>query len=203
MQVDYFLSLASPWTYLGHQRFVDLCRQYNVQIKMYPVDYSRIFPQTGGLPLPKRAPARQAYRLQELARWRAELNLPLTIEPAFFPVSDQLAANAVVALREHDADAALALAGAVLAAVWEHEQNIADADTIAQLVKQHAGDASDAVLTRVSADASQLRERIDADSETAIAKGVFGAPTYVFEDELFWGQDRLFFLEQRLRAAQG
>ncbi|MBS4038870.1 MAG: 2-hydroxychromene-2-carboxylate isomerase, partial [Hydrogenophaga sp.] len=61
--VDYFLAPQSPWTYLGHARFVSMARDAGATIRLRPMDLGRVFPVSGGLPLPKRAPQRQAYRL--------------------------------------------------------------------------------------------------------------------------------------------
>jgi len=90
--VDYYMSPGSPWTYLGHARFADIARRHGAQINVKPVDFGVIFPQSGGLPLPKRAPQRQAYRLMELRRWKEHLGIALVIQPKFFPVDSGPAA---------------------------------------------------------------------------------------------------------------
>ena len=74
-QIDYYLTPTSPWTYLGHERFAQIAKRFGAAIAVKPVDYGVIFPQSGGLPLAKRAPQRQAYRLSELARWREFLGV--------------------------------------------------------------------------------------------------------------------------------
>ncbi len=68
--VDYYMIPSSPWTYLGHDRLAQIAKSHGASIVMKPFDLGRIFPLSGGLPLPKRAPQRQTYRLAELARWR-------------------------------------------------------------------------------------------------------------------------------------
>ena len=73
MKVAYYLAPQSPWTYLGHQRFVAMALAAGAEVEVLPVDLGRIFPISGGLPLGKRAPQRQAYRLQELRRFSAFL----------------------------------------------------------------------------------------------------------------------------------
>jgi len=99
---------------MGHQRLLDIAAQHQAAINIYPVDLGVIFSITGGLPLPKRSPERQAYRMQELMRWSAYLDLPLKLEPKHFPVSDKLAATMVVNLREQQTNSALQFAGAWL-----------------------------------------------------------------------------------------
>ena len=68
--VDYYLAPVSPWTYLGHARFLRLCETAGATVRLHPIDLGRVFPVSGGLPLGQRAPQRQAYRLVELARFR-------------------------------------------------------------------------------------------------------------------------------------
>ena len=93
--IDFYLSLISPWTYLGSGRLEEIARAHGAQVRVKPVDYGAIFPKTGGLPLAKRAPERQAYRLVELQRWSKALGLPLNLHPKFFPAVEQLAACTV------------------------------------------------------------------------------------------------------------
>ena len=94
--IDYYLSLVSPWSYLGHERLVKMAKQYDTTITIWPVDLSIIFPKTGGIPLPKRSKQRKAYRMQELHRWRDHSKVDLNFEPLHFPVSDKLAAAMVI-----------------------------------------------------------------------------------------------------------
>ena len=193
--IDYYVSLQSPWTYLGHQRLLELAAQHDATIIPRPVDFGTIFPATGGLPLPKRAPQRQAYRLVELARWRDFLNLPLNLQPRYFPVSEALAAGIVIAARQQDTAAAVALTGAILRAVWVEERDIADPITLGAIASAFGLDGED--LLR-QAEQDTIRDMKAADSQAAIARGVFGAPSYVYQDEIFWGQDRLDFLDRHL-----
>ena len=83
---QYFFSMHSPWAYLGHERFVAIARENGVQVEVRPLDLSRVLAVSGGLPLAKRAPQRQAYRLVELKRWSNFLGLTLNLQPKVFPV---------------------------------------------------------------------------------------------------------------------
>ena len=191
--VDYYFSPASPWTYLGHERFAAIAKRHGAEIAVKPVDYGVIFPQSGGLPLGKRAPQRQAYRLMELGRWKAQLGVPLNAQPKFFPVDGNPAALAIVAAAPSGAEAQMRLAGAILRALWAEEKNIADPASL-KAAAAAAGLDGDKLL----ADAPSAKAQYDALTQEALARGVFGAPTYVYRDELFWGQDRLDFLDRAL-----
>ena len=194
--VDYYLAPQSPWTYLGHQRFADIARAAAARINVLPVDLGgKVFPVSGGLPLAKRAPQRQAYRLVELKRFSEHLGLPLNLQPKYFPVAGDDAARLIIAVDQNEGcDAAVALTGALLRAVWAEERNIADATELASMLaalKLPAKRLDDAHSEAAHA-------RYEADSQRAVDAGVFGAPSYMIDGELFWGQDRLDFVQRRL-----
>jgi len=195
--IDYYLAPQSPWTYLGHQRLVQMAKAAGANVRLMPIDLGRVFPISGGLPLGKRAPQRQAYRLVELARFSKALGMPLNVHPQFFPVAGDSAAKLIIAVDMHQGiDAALALAGAVLTAVWHQERDIADTDTLAALLHEHQLDPSCLALSNTP----EVQARYDSNTQSAIDMQVFGAPSYVVDGELFWGQDRLEFVAQKLKA---
>ena len=193
--IDYYLAPVSPWTYLGHARFVHMAQAAGATVHLHPMDLGQVFPVSGGLPLGKRAPQRQAYRLAELARFRDATGLPMNVQPQYFPVAGDGAARLIVAVDQADGvAAALKLTGRVLAAVWAEQRNIADPATLAQLLAEcglPAARLDDAQSTAV-------QTAYEQHTQQAIAAGVFGSPSYVIEGELFWGQDRLDFVQQRL-----
>ncbi|MCY7370103.1 MAG: 2-hydroxychromene-2-carboxylate isomerase [Polaromonas sp.] len=194
--LDYYFTAQSPWTYLGHERFAQIARAAGAAIRVLPVDLGgRVFPISGGLPLGQRAPQRQAYRFVELQRFSDQLKAPLNLKPKYFPVSSDDAARLIIAVDLHDGtEAAMRLSGAVFRAVWAEERHIADEKTLALLLSE-CGLAP----ARLEQSHSQaVAERYDANTEEAIAAGVFGAPSYVVGGEIFWGQDRLDFLERKL-----
>ncbi len=192
--IDYYLSLRSPWAYLGSQVLEEIAARHGATVAVKPVDYGTIFPQTGGLPLPKRAPERQAYRLVELRRWRARRELPLNLEPIGFAVDEGPAARLVIAARDSGGDP-LRLAHAVLRAVWVEERRIDEPETLKAIADEtgHDGGALLALAERPEAAAAY-----EALTREALSRGVFGAPTYIYRDEPFWGQDRLDFLDRAL-----
>jgi carboxymethylenebutenolidase len=196
--IDYYFTPVSPWAFLGHDRFAALVRDGGHTVHVRPVDYGTIFPASGGLPLPKRAPQRQAYRLVELRRWAAHLGIALNPQPAFFPVDGTAATKLVVATAlAHGDAAALDLAGRVGRAIWVEQRNVADAAVLDALLAEAGLPAA----LRAQADAPEVAARFAADTQRALDAGVFGAPSYVVDGEIFWGQDRLDFLARKLAAA--
>ena len=195
--VDYYFTPQSPWTYLGHARFVQIAQSAGATVRVLPIDLGgKVFPVSGGLPLGQRAPQRQAYRLLELRRYADFLHLPMHVKPKYFPVSGDDAARLIIAVDQYDGiDACLKISGAIFAAVWAQERHIASEKALAELLAECGLDAA-----RLEQSYSQtVHERYEANNEQAIQAGVFGAPSYVVQGEQFWGQDRLDFLERRLQ----
>jgi len=196
--VDYYFTPQSPWTYLGHERFAQMARAAGATVRVLPIDLGgKVFPISGGLPLGQRAPQRQAYRLLELRRYSAYLQVPLHPKPKYFPVSGDDASRLIIAVDLHDGtDATMKIAGAVFRAVWAQERHIADEKVLAELLAE-CGLSPDRLEQSYS---QSVQERYEANTEQAIKAGVFGAPSYLIDGELFWGQDRLDFVERRLKA---
>lgn len=193
--VDYYISPVSPWTYLGHEAFVALAKAHRAPVAVKPIDLGRVFPVSGGLPLPKRAPQRQAYRLVELKRWSAHRGIALHLTPRHFPAPAEPASLWIVAAAQEDQDAALRLLGAIGRAYWAEERDIGDAATLEAIARAARLDAP-ALAERAAA--PDTRAHYDALTQEAIERGVFGVPTYVVRGEMFWGQDRLDFLGRAL-----
>ncbi|HEY5930566.1 MAG TPA: 2-hydroxychromene-2-carboxylate isomerase, partial [Burkholderiales bacterium] len=134
--VDYYFSPMSPWTYLGHSRFADIAKRHGATINVKPVDFGKIFPVSGGVPVAKRAPQRQAYRFVELKRWQKFLGVPLVLEPKFFPYDTSLAARVIIAAGDQSADSAMRLTGALLKACWTENRNMADESELAKVCEE-------------------------------------------------------------------
>jgi carboxymethylenebutenolidase len=197
LTIDYYFTAQSPRTCLGHDRFVRMAEAAGAQVRVLPADFGQIFAASGGLPLAKRPPQRQAYRLVELRRFSAHLGVPMNLQPRFFPVAADDAGRLIIAASlEGGSQAALALSGAIFRAVWQQERNIADAHTLAELLAEQGLPAAWLERSR----GEPVQHAYQTQTAAAIAAGVFGAPSYVVEGEIFWGQDRLDFLQRRLAA---
>jgi len=193
--IDYFFAPHSPWTYLGHERFAAIAREAGATVRLIPVDLLKVFEVSGGLPLSQRHAQRQAYRLLELRRFSTHLGKPMHVEPQHFPVAPHKAARLIIAVDQIDgADAAMRLTGALLNAVWEQQRDIADDVTLTAILTEQGLPAER--LTR-STDAD-IGAQYDANTQRGIDASLFGAPSYVIDGELFWGQDRLDFVQRAL-----
>jgi 2-hydroxychromene-2-carboxylate isomerase len=193
--VTVYYALQSPWTYLGWQRWRELAARTGAEVSYRPIKMAPVFAASGGLPLAQRPQQRQAYRLMELERWRRHLEVPLNLHPRHFPVDEASAAAMVIALGQQGGDVAR-LSHAMMAAVWAEERDLAERATLLAIAAEQGEDGA-ALLAAAAGLAAQAA--YDANTEAAIAAGVFGVPTFQIGDELFWGQDRLDFVARALR----
>lgn len=192
--IQYYFSPKSPWTYFGHERLLSLAKNHGASVEPKPTDLGKIFPISGGLPLDKRPPQRQAYRINELKRWSRYLNLPLNIHPKFFPVDETDASLMIAAtIKDGNTEGALKLSGNLLRAVWVEDRDIANADTLVQVA-----DESGLHGTTLYAGRQAGADLYEQYTQEATELQVFGAPWYIYKGEPFWGQDRLDFLERAL-----
>lgn len=196
--IDYYYTHASPWAYLGHTAFLEMADRLGHAVRFRPVSLAAVFPESGGLPLARRHPMRQAYRLIELQRWRAHRKLPLTLQPAHFPVNPDLADRIAVALAV-DGGPVAAYSQAAFEALWVNEKDIAEEAVHVDIL---AGLGLDPERVIGQAGEKTTVERYQAHHAEALAEGVFGSPSYVLNGEVFWGQDRLGLLEEALESGR-
>ncbi len=195
--IDFYYSLMSPWTYLGMPGFLDIVRRHGAAVRYKPMDLGKVFPASGGLPVAKRAPQRQAYRLVELERWRKHLDMPINLHPKHFPAPDDLAARMVIAAQRRGHDVG-ALTFAILRAVWAEERDVSDPETLSAILEENKLNAAEFLK---DAESEAVKQEYVANAREALDRGVFGSPSYIYKDELFWGQDRLDFLDRALQKA--
>jgi 2-hydroxychromene-2-carboxylate isomerase len=198
MKIEYFYGIPSPFTYLGSAKFQSIVKKYNAEVIEKPCDLvSGIFTKTGGLPVPQRSPQRQKYRLDELKRWSEFLNIKINLKPKFFPPKDPhisskytIAANLL--------GVKLMFGHALLKQIWTEEKDISDEkniEIVSSFFKINFKELSDL------AKSEKVSKIYQDNTEEAVEKNVFGAPTYIYNNELFWGQDRLDFLERALNKS--
>ena len=189
--IEYYLSVVSPWSYLGHRRLCDIARANSAEILYLPIDSSILFAKTGGLALKDRSPQRKRYRMQELRRWRSRLELELNLEPQYFPTDSNLASRVIIGAIEAGHDVA-ELVYELMRTVWVREEDVSETSVVIGAIERSGGSVDDLLA---AANHSNVQDIIIENSEQAVSKGVFGVPSYVVGEEVFWGQDRLEFLD--------
>ena len=198
--VDYYFSVISPWAYLGHAEFLRVAAQHQAPINFKPIALGKLFPDSGGLPLAKRHPLRQAYRLVELQRWRERRNIPLILKPKFFPFDPDLVDRTVIAAAERHPDQVGALIALAFRAVWVEEQNMAEEGNICAILTSLELPTDDLIA---AAQSDATRDAYAKNIADALAAGVIGSPSYVIDGEAFWGQDRLDMVGEMLASGRG
>ena len=193
--IDYFMSHGSPWTFLGHHRLGGLIKKFHVNLNMYPVNYGEIFPISGGLPVSKRPPQRQKLRLQELNRWSSFLNIKLNPEPKYFPSKSLLPSLIIISAKVQKLGNYFDLAYHIMNSLWVKNVDIDDENVLSGILKDMSFDAKKIISFAKS---NECKKIMDEYTELGIKKNVFGAPTFIIEDQIYWGQDRLDFVERHL-----
>ncbi|MEJ6397549.1 2-hydroxychromene-2-carboxylate isomerase [Yoonia sp. 208BN28-4] len=191
--IDYYFATLSPYTYLCGTRPSEIAAAHGATLTYKPLDIMALFGRTGGTPPGERHPNRQAYRLQDMRRRAAILDLPINVKPAHWPTNGAPASYAIIAAQAEGGDVAK-LVSAISTACWSGEKNIADDAVIRDCLKETGFDpdlADKGMLSSAETFASNLEDAVNA--------GVFGAPFFVVDSgEVFWGEDRLADLDAHL-----
>jgi 2-hydroxychromene-2-carboxylate isomerase len=192
--VTYFHALSSPWAYLGWPQFKALIEKHDLDVVVRP---TRIVPENGGIPLRSRPAARQAYHAVELDRWRKRLGMPLVLQPKHYPTNNEFSARMVIAADVLGLDA-LELSHGLLHALWSEERDVKDAAVRIDVADRLGLPGRE---LRAMEDMPDIRARWERSHEEAKERGVFGTPTWIYDDVLYWGQDRLGFLDEAVSAS--
>ena len=198
MKIEYYYGIPSPFAYLGSLKFQSVAKKYKAEIIEKPCDLvGGIFAKTGGIPVPQRSRQRQKYRLDEIKRWSEFLNIKINIKPKFFPPKDpHLPAKFTIAANLLGTK--VLFGHELLKQLWSEEKDIADEKNI-----EATSDLFNLNFKELSelAKSEKVSKIYQDNTEEAIVKNVFGSPTYIYNNELFWGQDRLDFLERALNKS--
>jgi len=194
------MSHGSPWTFLGHKRINKIALENNYELIIMPVNYGEVFPATGGLPVNKRSVQRQKYRLQELARWSEFLKVKLNTEPKFFPSRSLLPSLAIISAKLLKYENVMDIAYRIMEALWVKELDIDDEKTLKSVISKLTPSAEELIdFSKQDVVSNEIKKN----TEKALKSLVFGAPTYIIDDEVFWGQDRLDFVERYIKRQSG
>ncbi len=192
--LDYFFATVSPFTYLAGKRLEEIAQSHGATVTYKPLDILALFARTGGTPPQERHPSRQEYRLQELARRARKAGLPINLRPTIFPVNPAPSSYAVIAAQKVGGGDIGELVHTILRAYWAEDRNIAE-DEVIRACLERAGFDPGLADSGLLAGAEEYARNL----EEAVARGVFGVPFYITdEDQRFWGHDRLEDLDLHL-----
>ena len=196
MKIKYFMSHGSPWTFLGHKKVNEISKKNNCELDIMPVNYGEIFPVSGGLPVHKRPLQRQKYRLQELKRWSEFLEIKLNPEPKHFPSRSLLPSKVIISVKILNFENVNDIAYAIMEGLWIKELNIDDPKSLKKILTRFIKTADEVIDFSES---KQVEKEMNEYTKEAIDLAVFGAPTYIIDEQIYWGQDRLDFLERYIK----
>lgn len=189
-----YFSPQSGYAYLGHGRVRAIAREAGASILWRPVDILKVFAAGGSTAPAKQSPQRNAYRKADIVRWATRAGVPIQTEPAFWP-TDTLPACRLIAAAQLEGIDPADLIGACLAAVWARDIQISDRGNLIRLANEVGLDGAHlAVLS----DSVAAAERVERNTAEAIGAGVFGSPSYIVGGALYFGQDRLDFVAEKL-----
>jgi 2-hydroxychromene-2-carboxylate isomerase len=192
-RVEFFYDYASAYSYLAHREIERIASEAGAELAFRPMVLGFVFKATGNT-MPAAVPAKAAYMASDVPRWARHYGLPFRM-PSVFPVNTIRALRgAIVALQDGGFPA---YHHAVMEAYWAREKDIGDRDVLAAVTRE-AGLDAECLLARTE-DAA-IKDRLKANTDEAISRGVFGAPTFFIGDDMYWGNDRLHFVAAALRG---
>lgn len=193
--VDYYYSLASPWSYLGVQRLKDICAANGVTVTSYPI---ATITDHGWVPLVEKSLVRQAYVFSDLARWVKKLGVPMVVEgrPKLAGLVDALPMVHAAQVQGLDP---LPLSVALQKAYWEDCRDVGTINGRTMVATEAGYDGAALAAMESSDGVSRQRDQM---FDAARAAGIFGSPTYIYQSEVFWGQDRLEFLADAMTESE-
>jgi len=196
--IDFYMVTISPWCYFALKGLKSLFDEHRIEINFKPVDIMSIFKenQTKGVkdrPLPV-----QKNRLNELKRWSDYLSVKLNSSPKFHPVNPEISSKIIISslLHENSFEKTLNLVTKLCEAVWVNDLNVSDIDVVTKIANDE-GINNDIIGSFLTDEI--ITEQLNKNTLHAKENNVFGVPTFIYGNELFFGQDRLFMLEQLIK----
>ena len=193
--LDYYFATPSPWAYLATPRIIELKDKYNLEVNWKPADLMEIFSIHGVANVKDRPKPVQLNRLTELGRWSKFLNIPLIIQPKYFPVDPTLSHKVIILAQKNNIDMNN-LIFSFQKAVWAEEKDISDENVILEICKNNNFDSRSIIA---DANSEEIQNAYKNNTQEALDKNVWGSPTFIYKNELFWGQDRIEFLERAIQ----
>jgi len=191
--LEFLFDVGSPTTYLAHKRIPGLIERTGAEVIYAPVLLGGIFKATGNAS-PVAVPAKGVYMGADMARFAKKFGVPLNMNP-YFPINTitlmRMAAGMV------GEEAFPRLVDTLFDAMWKFRKNMGDPEILASVL---SGAGFDPAALLALAESPEAKDRLKSNTESAVARGAFGAPTFFIDDEMFFGQDRLDFIEDALTA---
>lgn len=195
-KLDFYFSFISLYTYIGFEAFEELVAKYDLEVTYKPIDLHAIFTASGGLPVSKRPPQRQAYRFVEMQRWALARNIPLVLKPKHHPSDPVIGHRMLLAAMAQNLDVQAFIRNS-LRILWVDDLDIKDAKVMVDVANRSGLDGERLLKESANPEIDLEVSRLTAE---AVERQVFGTPFFFYRDEPFWGQDRLELLEDAIKS---
>ena len=198
--VIFYMVAASPWSYFSFPRLTSIINSYNININIKPIDLFKIFKEQGIKLVSERPKAIQINRINELKRWKKFLNIDMNIEPKFFPVNPLQSSKLILAASinelEEKKPKTFKLSKRLAEAVWVKDEDIANEDTLVSI----ANDCGfNGIQLYSESNEKKIISLLEKNTSEALEKNIFGVPSFIYDNEIYWGQDRIDFLERHIK----
>lgn len=193
-EVEFYFDVGSPAAYLAWTQMPRIAEETGARLVLRPMLLGGVFQATGNHS-PMEVPAKGRYMMADLERFAQRYGVAFSHNP-FFPINTLTLMRGALGLQMKDEARMVPYADAVFRAIWVDGQNMGDAATVGAVL-QRAGFDPRALLALASE--PEVKERLKAVTQDAVARGVFGAPTFFVGSQMFWGQDRLDFVKEALQ----
>jgi 2-hydroxychromene-2-carboxylate isomerase len=186
-QIEFFYDYLSPFSYLADTQLPAIARRTGAEIVYRPILLGAIMKATGNSgPIPIQGKA--GYNVADFQRWAKRYGVPAQFSP-HFPFNTIRVLRAAIAAHPHERF--LAFHSAAFRAIWEQGQDLSREDALGRLLDE-------AGIDPALIDGDNIKHQLRANADEAVSRGAFGAPTFFVNGEMFWGNDRLEFVEEAL-----
>jgi 2-hydroxychromene-2-carboxylate isomerase len=191
--VEFLFDFGSPASYLAYKRLPELLARTGAKADYVPMLLGGVFKATGNAS-PATVPAKGRWMNADLARWAARYGTEFNRNP-YFPINTLHLMRGAAGLIEDTRF--MAYCDFVFDAMWREPKNLGDPAELTPVLRRAGIEAED---FRALVERDDVKERLKATTETAVDLGVFGAPTFFVGDQMFFGQDRMDFVEEALKV---
>ncbi len=197
--IDFYMVVISPWCYLGLNRLFSISKTYDIEINIKPIDLFPIFKEYGTKGVNERPLPVQKNRINEIKRWGNYLDVKINEKPKFHPVDPNISSKVIIAslLFDNDLEKTFALTINLCEAIWVEDLDVSDENVINKICEQL--NLKESTKNLYNKD-EKVIEVLKNNTSDAKKNNVFGVPTFLYKNELFFGQDRIFMLEQAIKT---
>ncbi|WP_242205544.1 MULTISPECIES: 2-hydroxychromene-2-carboxylate isomerase [unclassified Pseudomonas] len=192
--VEFYFDLGSPATYLAYTQLPKICAATHSELIYVPMLLGGVFKATGNAS-PAMIPAKGRYMFEDLDRYAKRYGVPLKFNP-HFPINTLMLMRAVTGIQLRQPERFQAFIDCLFTALWIDGRSLDEPATVAAVLSEHGFDPQEVLALT---DDESVKAKLKDNTETAVKRGVFGAPSMFIGNQLFFGQDRLDFVEESLR----